>query len=605
MTASFRKGRIPLPAKAAVLALLALLPRTAAAQQSERTFSAPLDVVIVNVDVVALDGDGRTVTDLSREELRVWEDGTEVEISHFAAPDPAGRAPRDPVNLVLLLDDARLEPASRRDAIDHLRRLLAAARAGEPEHPDGSPSPTPTPALDGSGDPPAPAGVLRTMVLTMDPGLEIACPLTDDLAAAERALAELARRRVGSLIAQERSRLLREMQVAAGEVASEGQSSQYGRPAPRSARPLEATDYASSVALGFLHQIQDHARTVGEAQRIAFEVLGRLLRSLSGLEGRTALLVVSDGLATNPGEPLIRAWEQLFHNIVQSIAVQPRAILLGVDTTEATLELVRLATAHRVTVVELRGGSGRQLDSLQAEVKGLAFGSGFGAAGSFGETPALALLAAATGGRSVAVGAKTLERDLAAALREVMTSYSLGYRPPSPRDGAFHELRVEVERPGVTLRHREGYMAAEDADTLIDRTLAAAVLGVTDDPIGLELVARPPTRREDGKLVLPLAVGIPLRRLGLKAHGAAHEGRIAVALAVRGENGRIRGLERREFPVAVANDDFPAALGETVEVLFNLVVDPGALCIGVGVHDAYGDLAATSAVEIGVGTPSG
>ncbi len=554
----------------AAMAGLLMAASPVASQRSERAFSAPLDVVLVNLDVVVLDAEGRPVTGLSREDFSVWEDGTPVDLSHFAAPPAPGEQASAPVNLVLLLDETRLEPAARRAALTHFRRLLEAP-----------------PVLG-----------LRVMTLTMKPGLEVVGPLTDDLAEVARALQAMEGSRTISAEAQERSRLLREMQVAASEVASQGPQEQYGRPAPRSARPLEANDYASGVAQGFLHEIQNYARTAGERQRSSLDVLGRLLRSLSGVQGRTALLVASDGLATNPGEPLVRAWEQLFHNIIQSVAIQPRAALLEVDLTDAVRELVRLATAHRVSVFELRAGSGRQLDSVQAETKGLAFGSGFGSDGSFADAPALALLATATGGRSLAIGSRTLDRDLAAVAGEIAAGYSLGFVPNQPRDGRFHTLRVELSDAGLTARHREGFMAAADADVLVDRTLAAAVLAVADDPIGIEVSTDPAAVRDDGRLLLPLTVRIPLRRLGLTAHGAAHEGRVVIALAVRGADGQVSGLERREFPVAVANSEFPSALGRSVEVLFNLVVEPGDLRIGVGVHDSYGEASATSVVDV-------
>ena len=45
---------------------------------------------------------------------------------------------------------------------------------------------------------------------------------------------------------------------------------------------------------------------------------------------------------------------------------------------------------------------------------------------------------------------------------ETASSYQVAFYPPEAnrRDGKFHQLRVEVTRPGVTLRaSRQGYQA--------------------------------------------------------------------------------------------------------------------------------------------------
>ena len=90
-------------------------------------------------------------------------------------------------------------------------------------------------------------------------------------------------------------------------------------------------------------------------------------------------------------------------------------------------------------------------------------------------------ISAATGGRAF-----VNVPDGGAAAREVVaensTYYVLGIRPtPLPRDGQFHELNVQVARPGVTVRARSGYVAPEppertaDASAMLDRALSAGV----------------------------------------------------------------------------------------------------------------------------------
>ena len=58
--------------------------------------------------------------------------------------------------------------------------------------------------------------------------------------------------------------------------------------------------------------------------------------------------------------------------------------------------------------------------------------------------------------------------DLAAGMRQIIRDssayYLVGYTTQAPSDGKFHQIRVRVKRPGVQVRHRQGFWAytAED-----------------------------------------------------------------------------------------------------------------------------------------------
>jgi Ca-activated chloride channel family protein len=80
------------------------------------------------------------------------------------------------------------------------------------------------------------------------------------------------------------------------------------------------------------------------------------------------------------------------------------------------------------------------------------------------ERPALlAELAVVTGGRSFQVrDVRELEGTLATVARELRSQYLIGYTP-TPRErsanGEWRSIRVEVRRPGVRVRARDGYVA--------------------------------------------------------------------------------------------------------------------------------------------------
>ncbi|HTU32521.1 MAG TPA: VWA domain-containing protein [Candidatus Acidoferrum sp.] len=76
--------------------------------------------------------------------------------------------------------------------------------------------------------------------------------------------------------------------------------------------------------------------------------------------------------------------------------------------------------------------------------------------------PAMEQMADDTGGRAF-----VNTNDLASAIRSVVeesaVTYTLGfYVDPSSLDGKFHELKVQVTRPGLNIRYPKGYFALED-----------------------------------------------------------------------------------------------------------------------------------------------
>jgi hypothetical protein len=55
-----------------------------------------------------------------------------------------------------------------------------------------------------------------------------------------------------------------------------------------------------------------------------------------------------------------------------------------------------------------------------------------------------------------------------AAADDIRGTYSLGFYPANPADNRWHRLSVTVTRPGVVVRHRQGYLALADVDRASD-----------------------------------------------------------------------------------------------------------------------------------------
>ena len=93
-----------------------------------------------------------------------------------------------------------------------------------------------------------------------------------------------------------------------------------------------------------------------------------------------------------------------------------------------------------------------------------------------------------TGGRAF-INQSNLEGAVDEIMGENGSFYLLGYTPdPYVLDGKFHDISVKVRRPGVSLRSRKGYVAADDAVTTATAALDSA-LGSSSSVAGLSLRA--------------------------------------------------------------------------------------------------------------------
>jgi hypothetical protein len=78
---------------------------------------------------------------------------------------------------------------------------------------------------------------------------------------------------------------------------------------------------------------------------------------------------------------------------------------------------------------------------------------------------ALAVASKSTGGLHVnTLRDRAIEKAMDAIGGELHAQYTVGYRPSGEKPGGYHEIKVTVDRPGVTVRTRPGYyFAAPDS----------------------------------------------------------------------------------------------------------------------------------------------
>ncbi len=204
----------------------------------------------------------------------------------------------------------------------------------------------------------------------------------------------------------------------------------------------------------------------GPAANFAQEDRNRITRTLAALralvahlharEGRKEVLYLTDGFAANPGEA--------YYALGRESGLEPECLKLAREAASAQVVL---------NTVNTQGMPGDRLGVALERMS----------------THGLATFALNSGGLAFH-GSNTFESALARVERETRASYVLSYAPPGAPDGRFHSTQVFVDRKGVRVRAREGYIWMTEEQLREREILSAYVTPELFKAIPLALEAR-------------------------------------------------------------------------------------------------------------------
>ncbi|HEV8580820.1 MAG TPA: VWA domain-containing protein [Thermoanaerobaculia bacterium] len=597
------------------------------------SFKEVVEINVVNVDVRVTDSQGNPVSGLSKRDFELFEDGKRVDISNFDEVTGGARAGGTPAdgqvsepspspaaenawNLIVYVDNFDLHTASRTRALRQLRENLGRLLA--------------------PGD--------RVMLVSWDLGLKIQLPFSSDPAAIDETLARMEGLAVyGNDVDNRRRHAYTEIFTIQEASLSDPQ------PLPCPLRiAVPAHDFSQS-------RRDEVLRTLSG--------LTVLVNSLSGVPGRKAVLHVSDGLPTTPGEEVFQflaelcgggsgtggigqntANPELFERKIETAERQelglplsapkprdfapheldPRAVydarMLGpgayqaasqapIDAATYSVEqqlaaLVAHANAQRVTLYTLQASGAERPEASEG-----ALGAGdrltqfqsIETAARTGAQSSLYALASGTGGRAI-LNVNDFRPDLLRMREDFASYYSLGFVPAHRQRGGEHRLEVKVKRRGVQLRYQESYRDKTVVEKAVDRTLAALFYSIEDNPlkIGLEIGEQAPS--PDGSFAVPVRLQIPLAKVGVLRGDGVYEGSLRVLVAARGADGRTAPVKQIAVPIRIPHKEVLTALGQTYVYTLTLQLAPGEQRVAVGVRDELSANASYLSRAVTVGT---
>jgi VWFA-related protein len=415
----------------AVLLLAAVEGPEQKPEQKPPTFAVGTERV--TVDVVVIDGDGRPVTGLSRDDFVVKEEGKLQEVLDFEAVDvsaigaeegeePAPEpsvATNAPVSsagrhFLVVFDDANIAVASTERVRKAVRAFL------ERQLREGDEVTIVSTAGGGFWAGRIPDG--REDLLAFLGNLK------------GRRLPNNARDRISDAEAM-RIHIDRDQEAITHVVL---RYEAYALLGPGMGVDTEdrqgALANARSVARSHVEALAaDAYQKARERLRQSLAALESAIATLGGRRGRRAVLLASDGFIED------RKLDEL--DRVREVSRRANAAVYFLDARGvSTMETTPMDMPIPPDLANLSGYVSRAMDFAALESAGAE------------------ALAADTGGFTIK--GNDLSPGLGRLSLESRTFYLLGYEPPNKKqDGKFHKIEVQVRRPGVTVRARKGYHA--------------------------------------------------------------------------------------------------------------------------------------------------
>lgn len=516
--------------------------------EEEETFSEAIEVSVVNLDVFVNDKKGKPLAGLRQEDFEILEDGKPVEVTNFYAEGgTAARAAGQPgaTPAPVRSEEQKLHLVIFVDDVNtqpmNRGRIL--------DHVDEFLDQTLAP-----GD--------QVMLVRYDNGLDVRRMWTADVA-----------------------------QLKADVDVLKGMASD--RRAWASSWEQAIDDLIEALYVGGWgpiaeNRLQAWAEQERDVVQGALNGLDAVIGWIAGVPGRKAILYVSDGLPIVPGDELM-SWAADRSNSMRGSGRISGLASQSNDMSKRFRDVTAHASRNRVGIYPIeawgaRANRGRQISStiIANRQNGLRF------------------LAEDTGGRVMLNAGdpisalKLMEEDLSA-------FYSLGYRPARAADGREHKIEVRVKAKGATVRHRQWYRDKTVAESVAERTAAVMRFGPEDNPLEAKIEIGEQKAKEDGGVLVPVRVKVPIAKLYLAAKGGIRTASLRLFVVAGGEAGETPVRETRVVTVEIPEAEAAAGTGREYVHDVGITLKPGSYAVGVGIRDEAVSVTSYLRKEIAVG----
>lgn len=550
-----------------VLSLLGPWGARAQVSQPQENFFGSVNVQLVNLDVVVTDRSGQPVSGLSVGDFELRVDGRPVAIQHFYAPSQ----PVESTETIAANESESTNPTSQE------RGSGFVGEAGP--RPDRRPTSlviyidnfhleprTRTRVLRRLREFVEETGAIwdRMMVVSYERSVKLELPFTKDRREVEATLLQLEKRNAyGSQYASDRREVL---------------------------KYIQETDNPDEVTSRIVQQ----AEQIRNDLEFSTDALRDFVNSLSGLPGRKVLLHVSDGMAMEPAADLIAAAQARFAGAIHPLGTT------GPSLGRTYHEIAAAANSAGVTFYMIDAAGLRASAAMDLAMRAPAPSPLVDSSFRVNQQGPLTLMSDATGGRAI-LNTNDPTASLHAMARDQQIRYSLAFTPPDGPDERYHRIEVKVDRPGYTVRCRDGYRLRSVDQRLADGVQAMLRYRTQDNPLAAELLSDRGVPDAQGMYSVHLLIQLPYGELAFIPQGTMRSARLEFAIQARDAEGSESPLTRKSLPLEIPESDYAQVVAKPLRYRLDLRMRAGWHTIGVGIRDTIGGKESLVYLDVQVG----
>ena len=516
-------------------------------------FVDELEVTVVNIIAYVTDKQGNTVTDLTADDFRIFQDGEERPISNFQLyskelirsyyeahegppvppveeqPEVDDLTEIQPVWMMIFVDNDNLRPLDRNRVFSQLRTFVR-----------------------DNANPP-----VQMMVANNNRSLKVVQEFTENPDEVLAALDGL-RMTTGGRQSRDSSRadIYEEM-----ERYNEAQSNSRDQSLMRT----------RSLAVGFAEEEQNNLQFTLSAIREAVNML-------AGLPGKKLILYVSNGLPMVPGIDLFYAMANAFN--------EPGMITEGMRYSQNRQfsSLVENANAQGVTFYTVSAGGLQNMsmgsaqyhaprDTISASMEHDNY------------LDSLRFMADETGGVAI-FNTNDIRTRLDRVEQDFYSYYSLGYNLQATGGDKVHRIKVTIpEHPEYEIRYRRRFVEKSLQSRVQDKVLTGLVIPLDENPLEIMVKTGDQAPASSDRWTVPFELSFPLRNIALVPEGDDYVGRVSLFIAARDDLGKQSDVVRQEHEVRVPAADYEQAQRERFTIRTSLLMESGTFKVSAGLLD--------------------
>jgi VWFA-related protein len=525
------------------------------------TFVDEIQLTIANLVVYVTDKKGVAVTDLTKDDFEIFQDGDKKQITNFklytdeivrsefgesteatppdatpVADETTGAGPQ-PVHLVLYIDNENLHPLDRNRVLSQTRDFVRT-----------------------SLHPPA-----RMMVVAYQRSFEVLQEFTSDPQEVLKAMRAV---RIYTGGRSERDRARQDISEQIHRMKEDAQSRGGGR--------SQQGEWREVYAL-----IDNYARESLNDLQFTIDSLRQIITSLTGLPGKKGIIYVSNGLPMTPGMELYYEASQ----VLNDTSMMSR--MFEFDRSRTYKQLAATANAQDVTLYTI-DASGLNLGGAGSAEYATSRDPSVTSIGLSNYTDSLRYLADETGGIAI-FNTNDVAPRLDLITQDMYTYYSIGYPLQASGHDKVHRVKVKLrDDPAFAkyeLRYRPRFVEKSLETNVQDRVVSSLVFEIDENPMGLEVETGTPATASANRWLLPAHLSFPLGNVAMLPEGEDLVARIVLFVAARDTDGKKSDLVRQIHEIRIPANEYEQAQGQRYGIDTSLLMESGRYTISVALLD--------------------